>query len=309
MCATTRPINLPGKRPTQQTNMTDFRSITWNDIVNHKQLTEDQLTWDLNRLRNYTAVSNRGNTFGNPFIYHYQLANMLDCRRHNKKHLRDLFHDPVEYEQLIKATIQKNRKNRIPANDIFECYRMNTGSISIFKSSTAKYIYKKYNATKVLDPTAGWGGRMLAAHVLDIKYIGFDTNTNLKPAYDAMLSRLNDSNLCMRWQDCLSADWTNIDYDFVLTSPPYVNLELYPHMTPWQTPTAFYQDFFVPLFEKCHEHIQPGGTICFNITPIMYEQALQQGLPPATIVEARPQPLGQKTNRSKQDQIYIWKTA
>ena len=288
--------------------MTDFRSITWNDILCHKQLTDDQLTRDLDRLRCYTAHTNKSNTFGNPFIYHYQFSNMLDCRRHNKKHLFDLFHNPTDYEQLIQSTIKKNRKNRIPANDIFECYRMNTGSISIFKPSTAKYIYKKYNATKVLDPTAGWGGRMLAAHVLDIQYTGFDTNINLKSAYDAMLVRLNDSNLSMRWQDCLSADWAGIDYDFVLTSPPYVNLELYPHMTPWQSATAFYQDFFIPLFNKCVRYIRPNGTICFNITSRMYEQALQQGLPPATIIEARPQPLGQKSNKSKQDQIYIWQT-
>jgi hypothetical protein len=287
--------------------MSDYRLITWNDILTHKQLSEDQLTWDLNRLRNYTAVTNRGNTFGNPFIYHYQLANMLDCKRHNKKHLQDLFHDPVEYERLIQSTIKKNRKNRIPANDIFECYRMNTGSISVFKASTAKYIYKKYSAGRVLDPTAGWGGRMLAAHVLGIEYTGFDTNTNLKPAYDSMLSRLNDSRLAMRWEDCLQADWSGIDFDFVLTSPPYVNLELYPHMTPWTSKTAFYQDFFIPLFEKCLSHIQPGGIICFNITPQMYQQAQILGLPPAALVEARPQPLGQKSNTAKQDQIYIWK--
>ena len=40
-------------------------------------------------------------------------------------------------------------------------------------------MYKKYDATRVLDFTAGWGARMVAAMALDIDYIGIDSNKSL----------------------------------------------------------------------------------------------------------------------------------
>ena len=90
----------------------------------------------------------------------------------------------------------------------------------------------------MLDPTAGWGGRMLGAWALGIDYTGIDTNVNMKPAYDSMIEMLNsktpaifeEPKLQMLWQSALDVDFSTLDYDFVLTSPPYVNLEIYEHM-------------------------------------------------------------------------------
>ena len=46
----------------------------------------------------------------------------------------------------------------------------------------------------MLDPTAGWGGRMLGAWALGIDYTGVDTNTNMKIAYDNMMDMLDEYN-------------------------------------------------------------------------------------------------------------------
>ena len=184
----------------------------------------------------------------------------------------------------------------------------------MFKATTAKYIYKKYGAKKVLDPTAGWGGRLLGAWAKNLDYTGIDTNVSLKPAYDSMISFLKNDyfygifseppKMNMIFEDSLNVDFHQIDYDFVLTSPPYINLEIYEHMEEWKTKELFYKDFFIPLFEKCMTNTRKA-TICFNISPKMYDEFLSYGGTKCSQEEDLKQQLGQQKGKT-QDKIYIW---
>jgi len=288
--------------------------VTIEQIEDHKLITQDELNKDLENLFGYDASENRNNFFGNPFLYHFQFKNLIKCHREGGDTIYDIYNDKVKWDKLIDSAKKRNRGGRTAAGNVYECFRINLGSVVMFKSTTAKYLYQKYNATSVLDPTAGWGGRMLGAWALGIDYTGIDTNTNMKSAYDDMIEMLNNKTpaifeqpkLEMLWQSALDVDFSNIDYDFVLTSPPYVNLEIYEHMEPWESDEKFYIDFFIPLWQKCMDNIKPGGTICFNISPKMYEDAVSFGLPVCEDEEDLKQQLGQQTGKKKQDKIYIW---
>ena len=288
--------------------------VTIEQIEDHKLITQEELNKDLENLFGYDASENRNNFFGNPFLYHFQFKNLIKCHREGGDTIYDIYNDKVKWDKLIDSAKKRNRGGRTAAGNVYECFRINLGSVVMFKSTTAKYLYQKYNATSVLDPTAGWGGRMLGAWALGIDYTGIDTNTNMKSAYDGMIEMLNNKTpaifeqpkLEMLWQSALDVDFSNIDYDFVLTSPPYVNLEIYEHMEPWESDEKFYVDFFIPLWQKCMDNIKPGGTICFNISPKMYEDAVSFGLPVCEDEEDLKQQLGQQTGKKKQDKIYIW---
>lgn len=300
-------------------------SVTLQDIEDHKNISTTELEKDLLNLRNFPADENSNTFYGNPFLYHYQFKNLLKCRREGGKTIYDIWNDRVERDKLIEQTKLRNRGGRTAAGNVFECFRINLGSVVMFKSTTAKYLYKKYNARSVLDPTAGWGGRMLGAWALDIDYVGIDTNVEMRSAYDNMITFLKEYNefgnsmleyeqkskLDMIWQSCLDVDFSQIEYDFVLTSPPYINLELYEHMESWQNDQAFYEQFFIPLWQKCVDNIKPGGHVCFNISPKMYADALKYGLKPCDDEEDLLQQMGQrqdslKKGKKKQDKIYIW---
>ena len=300
-------------------------SVTIQDIENHKLITTKELRKDLDNLNKFDATTNANNFAGNPFLYHFQFKNLLKCRRKDGKTIYDIAADPEEWNKLIDSTKKRNRGGRTAAGNVFECFRINLGSIVMFKATTAKYLYKKYKAKSVLDPTAGWGGRMLGAWSLGIDYTGIDTNVEMIPAYDSMMDFLkeetgfdnalfevdNGSKLKMIWQSCLDVDFSQIDYDFVLTSPPYINLEIYEHMEEWTSDEAFYRGFFIPLWQKCVNNIKPGGHVCFNISPKMYEDALKFGLTPCHEEEDLLQQMGQrsedlKKGKKKQDKIYIW---
>lgn len=288
--------------------------VTIEQIEDHKLITQEELNKDLENLFGYDASENRNNFFGNPFLYHFQFKNLIKCHREGGDTIYDIYKDKVKWDKLIDSAKKRNRGGRTAAGNVYECFRINLGSVVMFKSTTAKYLYQKYNATSVLDPTAGWGGRMLGAWALGIDYTGIDTNINMKSAYDGMIEMLNNKTpaifeqpkLEMLWQSALDVDFSNIDYDFVLTSPPYVNLEIYEHMEPWDSDEKFYIDFFIPLWQKCMDNIKPGGTICFNISPKMYEDAVSFGLPVCEDEEDLKQQLGQQTGKKKQDKIYIW---
>lgn len=288
--------------------------VTIEQIEDHKLITQEELNKDLENLFGYDASENRNNFYGNPFLYHFQFKNLIKCHREGGDTIYDIYNDKDKWNKLIDSAKKRNRGGRTAAGNVYECFRINLGSVVMFKSTTAKYLYQKYNATSVLDPTAGWGGRMLGAWALGIDYTGIDTNVNMKPAYDSMIEMLNNKTpaifeqpkLEMLWQSALDVDFSNIDYDFVLTSPPYVNLEIYEHMEPWESDEKFYVDFFIPLWQKCMDNIKPGGTICFNISPKMYEDAVSFGLPVCEDEEDLKQQLGQQTGKKKQDKIYIW---
>lgn len=311
-------------KPLKPVNL-HLSSVTIQDIETHKNIDTVALRKDLDNLNKFDATTNANNFAGNPFLYHYQFKNLLKCRREDGKTIYDIAADPVQWDKLIENTKVRNRGGRTAAGNVFECFRINLGSVVMFKSTTAKYLYKKYNAKSVLDPTAGWGGRMLGAWSLGIDYTGIDTNIEMTPAYDSMIDFLDaesginnplfelkqKSKLNMIWQSCLDVDFSKLEYDFVLTSPPYVNLELYEHMTPWQKDEDFYKNFFIPLWQKCVDNIKKGGTVCFNISPKMYADAVKHGLTPCHDEEDLLQQMGQKANalkkgKKKQDKIYIW---
>jgi len=298
-----RPVNL------------HLDSVTIEDIENHKRLTTTELQKDLNNLEKFPATENKNNFYGNPFLYHFQFKNLIKCCRENGKNIYDVYNDKEDWNKLVESAKKRNRGGRTAAGNLYECFRVDRGSVVMFKSTTAKYLYKKYNAKSVLDPTAGWGGRMLGAWALNIDYTGIDTNIEMRDAYKQMVKFLKAETLSnkllevetpklkMIWKSALDVDFSKIKYDFVLTSPPYVNLEIYEHMTPWESDKDFYEGFFIPLWIKCTKHIQAGGHICFNISPKMYEDALSFGLEPAHDEEDLKQQLGQQSGKKKQDKI------
>ena len=172
----------------------------------------------------------------NKIIYHFMLQHLLNVKKPNGKSFIEIMTDNDLKFKLIEQVEKRNRTGTM-ANKMFECWRINTGSVVFFKVPQSIYLYTRFGATKVLDPTAGWGGRAIGALSCGIEYTGIDTNVNLKESYDRMLE--NKKGITMIWENCLDVDFSNIDYDFVLTSPPYANTEIYQHMTPWKNSDDF----------------------------------------------------------------------
>lgn len=276
--------------------------ISYEDVVKHKYLTTKEREDDLAKLKAWKGDDNERKFCGNAYLYHYQLENLLNTRVGKHPLLKEMFADETMKAKMITDVLKRDRTGTFP-NRVFEAYRVNKGAVVFFKPSTAKFLYKKYSATSVLDFTAGWGGRMLGAWALGIGYTGIDTNVEMKTAYECMMNELG-GDLQMIWKSCLDVDFTELDYDFVLTSPPYINLELYSNMTPFASKQAFYTEFLIPMIDKCRKYIKRNGKTAINISPQMYANLLKAGYSPC---DEEFNLLQQKrAGKDKQDKIYVW---
>jgi hypothetical protein len=285
---------------------------TYEEMKNCKNITMERRLKDFKNLCEFKATTNPKKFCGNPCLYHYQFENLLQCKREKGKTLEEIFSNDETRNKLWNDTIKRNRRDIAPVpstTDVFEANRINTGAIVFFKSSTAKYVYKLFNAKSVLDFTMGWGGRLLGAMALDINYIGVDTNTNLKPGYEQMIEDLpcDKSKINLIWKSCLDIDYSKYDYDLILTSPPYVNMELYENMKPFESDEIFYKEFLIPTMDKTFEHLKEGGHMCINISPKMFKALMKFGYrEPEDQIDLRQQ-MGKNYAVKSQDYIYAWK--
>ena len=97
-------------------------------------------------------------------------------------------------------------------------------------------------------------------------YIGIDTNEDLKKGYDSIIKLLNITDrVTMIWGDSSQVDYSKLKYDFVFTSPPYFNIEVYKHMPDWRTRDDFNNKFWFPVLRKVWDGLELYGTMMLNI--------------------------------------------
>jgi tRNA1(Val) A37 N6-methylase TrmN6 len=189
-----------------------------------------------------------------------------------------------------------------------EIYNICISSINILRPLYCIEIYLKYKAKNVLNFCSGWGGTLVSACALNLNtYIGIDINTNLKIPYENMISFLkNDSktNIKMYYEDASLFDYTKINYDFVLSSPPYYFLEKYENNNIYENKKIMNKEFYIPLFTKTYEGLSPGGYYMINICSEIYEKILIPLLGEAH--EKIPYNKYKRNNKYK-EYTYLWK--
>lgn len=298
----------------------------YQTILADKSLTPDEIQKEFLKLCSYQATENKRCFAGNPLLYHFMLDVL--CQVQTKKGMSIKGEaESEERRQYWYAQMLKVKRTGTFAVRFFEVLRVCQVAINFFKPTIAKFLYRKFKATSVLDPCAGWGGRLLGAMALDgVRYTGFDTNPLLMKPYRSMVRTLlpkckhfqieadvqediwkqKDKAYRMIWGSSLDYPFDDLEYDFVLTSPPYVNLEVYPGMTPFESEKIFYEQFLIPLIDKCRKHCKSGGRVCFNISPAMYAALTDKFKYRAC--DEREEMLQQiRFGKNKADQIYIWR--
>ena len=208
--------------------------------------------------------------------------------------LVDLWKNKKKRTKLLKFAkrLKRQESNTSVEQSIKKAIDLQWGTINTMRPASAIQMYKKYKATSVLDFTAGWGSRMLAAMALDIDYIGIDSNKSLKPGYEKIINLLKPytkSNVTMVWKEAQTVDISKLPkYDFVFTSPPYEYLEVYEHMANYENKstqirqphssqaiklddsTKFYDEFIVPTLKSAYKHLPKNRYMCINMPDMMY---------------------------------------
>ena len=200
----------------------------------------------------------------------------------------------IKYRNKLNEFVAKLIKTK-HVGDVLRAQRdamsLQWGTVNTMRPSAALDFYRKFKATRVLDFTAGWGARMVAALAGDIDYIGIDSNKSLKPGYTKILDTLKpykNSNVKLIFKKAEKVDFSKLGYyDLVFTSPPYEYLEVYSNMENYEgtekikqpsssakikkgDSSGFYDDFIIPTIKNAYKYLPKGKWLCLNIPDLMY---------------------------------------
>jgi hypothetical protein len=202
----------------------------------------------------------------------------------------------------------------------YQVFQLYYGTINQFRPSEAKRIYCTLNPTVgILDFSAGWGGRCLAAMACGIPYTGIDANSRMKTSYEKMIDFCKPvAPTRMIFKPSETVDFSKIEYDLVFTSPPYFMLEEYEKMPAYGSKEAFLERFFRPVVLNAWKHLRVGGHMALNMPKEMYD-AVKGVLPPLwkrmrlPIMDRHPTDaaagtsIGTKNASPRSEGIYVWR--
>lgn len=192
-----------------------------------------------------------------------------------------------ENDNLFKNAIRKRLKYGIVSDaSVRKLCAWANGSyrVSNFRPTVAKYIYDNYSGEGVvLDPSSGYGGRLLGALSSGKvkKYVGVEPNrrtvkglTNIKNEFDSQ----NKSTII---NDCFeNVDYFSEIFDLVFTSPPYYNKEMYSNdktqsYVKYPTKELWTNGFLKPFFKNSYKQLKENGHLVLNIANVDTYKDLQ----------------------------------
>ena len=156
-----------------------------------------------------------------------------------------------------------------------------------FKPTLALAFFKMFNATRILDFSAGWGDRLLAAiaYGADL-YVGYDPNTDLKKGHNAIIRTFVSKEFRKKY----SVKYTpfersklnsNQTFDMVFTSPPYFDLEVYSNndtqsVKSFKNVEEWINGFLLPSVQKSWNVLDINGHMVLHIADYKDKKYVEQ---------------------------------
>lgn len=228
----------------------------------------------------YVKNGHQGRAYGNwrfPNLHRVKVAQ----QGINRGSMYDKFFNLKDLKQAIRFSLGNGEGtgNPITPQRVYSSMRLVGGSASNFKATDAKAIYERFTPEGgvIWDPCMGFGGRMLGAMSSknDYKYIGTDPNTEtvyhlLQQKDDLCTVGIDTDNIDIHCAGSENFAGMDNEIDFVFTSPPYFNLEIYS-----DEPTQSYNEFseiegwlegYVrPTCAAIRKALKPGALAAINI--------------------------------------------
>lgn len=152
---------------------------------------------------------------------HFTEDARIDCRFAGRPSPREMWMRQVGSKSLFASELEAR-----------EAVYSSTRECNTFNPAYARWIieYTAGKGARVLDPSAGWGDRLIGAIAADAAvYHGFDPNQRLQEGYSEIVQELAGGNAAyhVKLLKFEEAKLQENFYDIALSSPPYFTLEDY----------------------------------------------------------------------------------
>ena len=180
-----------------------------------------------------------------------------------------------EKQDIIASTGGNNRDRR---NAVY----LRGKEPSIFNPVFGGILLRRWSPVltniRILDPSAGWGDRLISALSLEDSslgcYHGFDPNVDLQTTYSEIIRYCSPINVedvfvkCLPFEDAPIVDSS---YDLVITSPPFFTLEEYSDsstqsISRFKTYPQWLKGFFIPYITKAFNALKKEGVMIIYIS-------------------------------------------
>lgn len=143
---------------------------------------------------------------------------------------------------------------------------------TMYRPQIAKMICDRYKPKKVLDPCAGWGGRMLGVVSSGSEYIGFEPNTETYNNLINLSKFLNiEEKVTLICDDAMNMEKYSLPkVDCIITSPPYFDVEVYTHektqsIENYDSYQKWSENFLRGIIQKSLSLLNGNGVSCWNV--------------------------------------------
>jgi len=161
-----------------------------------------------------------------------------------------------------------------------------TQRVSNFRPTVAKSIIEYVGAKTVMDPCAGWGGRLFGAMAAKVRYVGVDPHQEAqnrnREFFRDLAAKVNTTFQVSLLDGCAEDLMPSLGVtpDLVLTSPPYFNVEKYSEdagqsYLRYPTQEQWEAGFLWPLIWHAHRLLSDRGWLVLNVNPNMLTTVVQ----------------------------------
>jgi tRNA1(Val) A37 N6-methylase TrmN6 len=250
------------------------RAADWKALLKKEVLTEND------NGKTIVAIDTRTRP-GHKILDHH-MPHFYDVKNYKGKSVRELCSQPAALEKALLTNVMMHTTPY--KSEIRRMLTMTSGCghVTKYRTVTAKAIIQFFGAKQVLDPCAGWGGRMLGCLAAgeDTYYVGCEPDPHTSDglanilADNAVISpdiRARARALIMPQPAEVALDHIKQirKFDMVLTSPPYFNLELYTtgeqSTTNYKTWEEWKDNWLKPVILKSLACLKENGVSCWSV--------------------------------------------
>lgn len=251
-----------------------------------------------NNVVDYFTFVERLETKGKYDVNYFEFLVNLDTFR-EKKFIQTM----LKYYEDVKNKNKTKHEYKV----LKEVYNICISAINIMRPLNCMEIYTRFNAKRVLNFCAGWGGSMVAAAALNLEaFYGVEINIDLKKSYDNMESYLrtkSNTEFSIHFGDATNFDYSNMNYDTIFSSPPYYFIEKYANNVAYKSKKDMDDKFYKPVFSKSYLHLKKGGHFIINVCKEVYDNVLKNLFGEAYILF----PLKKsKRQNNHTEMVYVW---